>query len=508
VSDSPAPDPGRPAWGRLSRPQQPLLDYVLYVLVEADHQVASLRLLLLALLVVGFIFLGRLFEPIASLPLLDYLLAPLGSRESLPPAALTLLEIFGGFFTRQVLRHALPPLIGLGLALYFGAAYLKDLLELPNLQLAFKYLTATLFGTGYPRMIIRDGKAAVSDPETNPMLRIGGPGWVDIGIGNAAIFERLAGPSSVLGAGTHFVRRFETLREAFDLREIERVRHNVKLMTKDGIPLVMNEMRVRFRLNTSARDARNEANPYPVLVGAIRRAAYRRKVGGKGLENWADMVAGAAKGTITSWVGERHMNELIPPPRMGEQAGAAPPPPYRQALHERFHQKDTRKKFADMGAEIVWVSVGHLRPDPDVDPDLKPEADPTGRDQIQKQIIATWRARQAALASDVIIEARATARAEKERVRTMAELELINALTRGLREARDAGHPVSEVLTERLIEHITGIKLRSDDERREHLLALEALLQRELAESAPPANLPLPDFGAPHRPALEDDDSR
>jgi hypothetical protein len=231
-------------------------------------------------------------------------------------------------------------------------------------------------------------------------------------------------------------------------------------------------------------------------------------VGGKGLENRADMVAGAAKGTITSWVGERHMNELIPPPRMGEQAGAAPPPPYRQALHERFHQKDTRKKFADMGAEIVWVSVGHLRPDPDVDPDLKPEADPTGRDQIQKQIIATWRARQAALASDVIIEARATARAEKERVRTMAELELINALTRGLREARDAGHPVSEVLTERLIEHITGIKLRSDDERREHLLALEALLQRELAESAPPANLPLPDFGAPHRPALEDDDSR
>jgi hypothetical protein len=136
---------------------------------------------------------------------------------------------------------------------------------------------------------------------------------------------------------------------------------------------------VRFRLNTSQRDARSESNPYPVLVGAIRRAAYKRKVTAHGLENWADTVAGAARGTITSWVAERHMNDLIPPPRMGEQAGQPPPPPYRQALHERFYQKDTRRKFADMGAEIVWVSVGHLRPDPDVDPDLKPEADPTGR---------------------------------------------------------------------------------------------------------------------------------
>ena len=57
-------------------------------------------------------------------------------RESLPPALRTLLEVFGGFFTRQTLRHALPPLLGAALALYFGAAYLKDLLELPNLRLA------------------------------------------------------------------------------------------------------------------------------------------------------------------------------------------------------------------------------------------------------------------------------------------------------------------------------------------------------------------------------------
>jgi regulator of protease activity HflC (stomatin/prohibitin superfamily) len=502
------PANGRPVWSpHLPRPQQPLRDYLLYVLVEGDHHVGNVRLLLLVVMVVGFVGVGRLFEHMSALPWLEAFLATLGPRESLPPAFVTLLEIFGGFFTAQVLRHALPPLLGLGLALYFGAAYLKDLLELPNLQLAFKYLIATLFGTDYPHMTIKEGQAYVGDPETNPMLKIGGPGWVHIRIGNAAIFERMAGPSNVLGAGTHFIRRFETLREAFDLREIERARQNVKMMTKDGIPLVMNEMRVRFRLNTSARDARTESNPYPVLVGAIRRAAYKRKVNAKGLENWSEMVAGAAKSTITGWVAERHMNELIPPPRMGEAASAALPPPYRQALHERFHQKDTKRKFADMGAEIVWVSVGHLRPDPDVDPDLKPEADPTGRDKIQKQIIETWRSRQAALASDLLTDARAHARAEKERSRAMAELELVMSLTSGLREAREAGYPMSDVLTNRLIEHVTGVRLRSDEERLEHLLNLAGFLRGDPAEVSPlrtalpgdlpNPNLPRPDFEAP-----------
>ena len=499
-----SPNGASPSPATALRPLARLRDYLLYVMIDGDHQVANLRLMLNIGLVLAFVFIGRLFEPIPALPLLDQFLATLGPRETLPPAALTLLEIFGGFFTIQVLRHALPPLIGLGLAFYFGAAYLKNLLELPNLQLAFKYVTATVFGAAYPHMTISEGKASVTDPETNPMLKIGGPGWVHIRIGNAAIFERMAGPSSVLGAGTHFIRRFESLREVFDLRETERARQNVKMMTKDGIPLVLTEVRVRFRLNTSQRDTRTEANPYPVLIGAIRRAAYKRKVGASGLENWADMVAGAARGTITGWVAERHMHDLIPPPRMGEQAGQPPPPPYRQALHERFYQKDTRRKFADMGAEIVWVSVGHLRPDPDVDPNLEPGADPTGHDKIHKQIIETWRAQQAALASDVITDAHAVARAEKERARAMAELELINALTLGLRDAREAGHPISDVLTDRLVEHLTGVRVHSEEERLQRLLAIQEFLRQDLPGSLLPGDLPNPDLP----PAPRTDDGR
>jgi hypothetical protein len=469
--------------GRLAARIQQQVSLYLLLFVEGDHQWGQMRQTVAAVVVVLFVVFSRLFEPIGPLYLLDRALEMAGPRESLPPTLVNLLDFFGSFFTRQVLRHALPPVAGVLLALYFGAAYLRDLLELPNLRQALKYLTATLFGQDYPRMTITGGQARVADPETNPMLRVGGPGWVDIKIGNAAIFERVVGPSSVLGAGTHFVRRFETLREAFDLREIERSRDDVRTITKDGVPLVLSEVRARFRIR--AREMRTVANPYPVMVGAIRDAAYNRKVTARGLEDWADMVAGAVKGTITSWIARRRMDELIPPPADGSQAPAELPPPFRKALHEHFQHKDTRQKFAAMGAEIIWVSVGHLRPDPDIDPDIKPGADPTGRDTIHRQMIDTWKSAHAARAQDELTDARAYARWLSDTARVQAECDLILALTAGLREARGQGLAIDEMLTNRLIEHVTGVRVRPADERLQSLLAVRSFLEGGQAEALP-----------------------
>jgi hypothetical protein len=447
--------------------------YYLLHFVEGDHQWGQMRRTAIVVVALIFVVISRLFEPITSLPLFDWVIDSLGLRETIPAPALSLAAVVLSFFTRQVVRHAIPIALGVLVALYYGAAYLRELLELPDLQQALKYLTATLFGNDYPRMVINEGKAGVADPETNPMLKIGGPGWVDIKIGNAALFERVVGPSSVLGAGSHFLRRFETLREAFDLREIERVRSDVKMMTKDGVPIVMHEMRARFRVR--AREMRTESNPYPVMTGAIRKAAYSRKVTAKGLENWADMVAGAVRGTISDWIAHRRMDELIAPPPDGNQPEAAAPQPYRQALHELFKHKNTRQKFAEMGADIIWVSVGHLRPDPDVDPELEPAADATGRDKIHAQLIDTWKSTHAALAYDEISDARAYARWLGDTARAEAEVELILALTKGLREARADGLPLDDVLADRLLEYVSGLRLR-ETQTQNPLLALNSLL--------------------------------
>ena len=445
-------------------------------LVEGDQGWGQTRLTLALVVVVLYTLFSRVFEPMSSLWLFDWIVDQLYLRDLLPPELLYLFNFFASFASRQVLRHALPPVLGIAAALYFGAAYLKDLLELPNWQQAFRYLLSTLFGRDYPRMTISEGEARVAHPDTNPMLRIGGPGWVDIKIGNAALFERVVGPSAVLGAGTHFLRRFETLREAYDLREVERTRDNIKLFTKDGLPIVINEMRVRFRIR--ARQVRTEANPYPVMTGAVRRAAYSRKVSGNGLEVWSEMVTGAARGTVADWIARHRMDEVIPPPRDGNQPEPPAVIPYRQALHALFQDKHTRKKFADMGAEIIWVSVGHIRPDPDVDPDLRAEADPTGRDKIHLQLIDTWKSTHKADANDVLVDAKAYARWLTDTTRADAEAELILALTRGLRQARAEGMLLDDVLADRIVEVVAGVRRRaSDRDQIQRLMTMTGLLE-------------------------------
>jgi hypothetical protein len=478
AAGGPQPPLWQQVWVRL---QQQFWYYAIYF-VEGDHQWGQTRLTVAGIVVVLFVVVSRAFEPITELPLLDRLLSAMGLPEVMPPALLKLVEFFASFVTRQTLRHALPPVAGVLLALYFGATYMRDLLELPTLQLALKHLTTTLFGSDYPRMSIVEGKARLVDPEFNPMLTIGGPGWVDIKIGNAAIFERVVGPSSVLGAGTHFIRRFETLREAFDLRELERGKTDIKMMMKDGIPIVMEEMRVRFRIR--AREARTEANPYPVMVGAVRRAAYNRKVSARGLDDWPDMVAGAVKGTITGWIAQHRMDELVPPPADGLQPEPSAAPPFRQALHNLFQARETRQKFADMGADIIWVSVGHVRPDPDVDPDLEPGADATGRDKIHQQFIDTWKAKHAAFAQDELADARGYARWLNDTAHAQAEADLILALTTGLREARSEGLAIDDLLTNRLIEYVTGVRLRGE-ERTASWLTVKNFLEGGVSGDAP-----------------------
>lgn len=444
----------------LQRLRRQVAYYLLYF-IEGDHSWGQARWLAMMVVVIVFVVLGRLAEPIERVGWFEAFATQTFLRETTSPAVYELMELIASFFTRETLRHALPPLAGSLLALYLGAGFMRNLLELPTLGPAYKFLLATLFGGDYPRLTINEGNASVYDPATNPMLKIGGPGWVDIRIGSAALFERLAGPSAVLGAGTHFLRRFETLRAAFDLREIEQSKDNLKVITKDGLPLMLTDMRVRFRLK--ARETRSAANPYPVLMSAVRKAAYNRKVTDKGLEPWADTVTGAVVGTITAWIGRRTMDDLIPPPKETDPDEAAASS-YREALHHLFNERATRQRFTDLGAEVVWVSVGHLRPNPDVDPDLQPDADATGHDKIHEQFIETWKSRHVAAARHEMAEAQGYAQYLQDSTRSQMQAELISGLTSGLREAEKAEVPMADVILERMLEYLSGSRYSSASE--------------------------------------------
>jgi len=422
--------------------------------IEGDQDWGGIRLMAILVVMILCICLSRLFEAPTSLPLFDNFLATTGLNLILPAPVLSLAEFLASFFTRQTFRHVVPAVLGLGLALYFGAKYVQDLLELSSLRPAFKFLTASLFGGDYPHMTIAEGKAHVADPKTNPMLKIGGPGWVDIKPGNAALFERMVGPSQVLGAGTHFIRRFETLREALDLREMERGRDKVEVMTRDGIPIVLSEVRVRFRIR--AHGARSETNPYPVTPGTIRQAVYGRGVKEQGLESWAELVFGDAILVITRWISRRRLDELIPPPTDKNQNAPPVQPaiPYRQAIHQLFQDKNTRETFARSGAEIIWVSVGHLRPD-------LGEENAAGPDKIHDQMIETWKAPWKAYAHDEIADAQGFATWLLDTTDADIQAKMIRGITDGLLEAQASGLPIAEIVANRVADYATTLVNRA-----------------------------------------------
>lgn len=455
---TPTPLSPREALARLWTTLRRQAEYYVLYLLETDQAIGgSVRMLGYGLTLVFWWFLHRLFTPEAQPPLgLNEWLV--GAFDTLAPLMALLLSLFDPL----VLRHLVPPILAALLAWYVGAKYLQDLLELPKLGPAWRFISNNLFGSDYPQMTIKEGKVILHDSDNNPMLKLGGPGWVNIVPGSAALFERGLGPSSVLGSGTHFVRRFEMLREAFDLRELERRRDDIPVYTQDGVPLVLSEVQARFRLRF--RGPRTEDNPYPVLASAVRNAVYtsERKVGKKGLDDWADTVMSALTGRIVSWIARHPMHDIIPPPRMPTTAQgvfedeADRQAAFRRTLHAILAGPETRDALARLGAELNYVNIGHVRPDKNINLEAPPT--PTDPDGIHRQMIATWKAEQESRVTQELSEAQGHARANYDTAYARSQRELVNALATSLTEAQRAGLTFSQPALARLAEYIANLR--------------------------------------------------
>lgn len=432
--------------------------YALYLLESDQTSGGTVRMVGYGLTLILWWFMHRLAAP--DLPLLGLVG---GVLEQAFGALAPLAAFFLSFIDPLVLRHLIPPVSAALLAWYVGAKYLQDLLETPKLGLAWRFVQNNLFGGGYPQMTIQDGKVTLHEADINPLLKLGGPGWVNIVPGSAALFERGLGPSNVLGSGTHFIRRFEMLREAFDLREVERRRDDIAVYTLDGVPLTLSEVQARFRLRF--RGPRTEENPYPVLARAVRAAVYtpERKVGKKGLDDWADAVMSAITGRIVSWIARQPMHNIIPPPRPALTASVFETEfdtdrqaAFRRTLQALLTGPEMRDTLAQLGAELNYVNIGHVRPNKDLNLEAAPTpADPDG---IHRQMIATWKAEQEARVTQELSEAHSHARAFYDTIYARSQLDLVNALAESLNEAHRAGLTFSQPALARLTEYIANLR--------------------------------------------------
>lgn len=266
------------------------------------------------------------------------------------------------FFVPDVLVHLLPVAAGLWLGFRVATAYLADLYELPDPAIASRYLWPSLFGldpASYPRLDIDTSDIEQAAPN-HPLVVIGGPGYVRVHLGHAAVFEGIDGRPKVYGpCPLQFIHGFERLRDVVDLRDQAARVDLVRAMTRDGIEVCAREVQMVFRVYRGRSRQRTLENPYPFDEASVRRLVYAQPVDESGRSRWTDALPDRLRQEIQHFVAERTLEEFLalrPQPAPIEDRRAFHIP--RHALTARFHTPEAVERLRRAGLELDWVGVG------------------------------------------------------------------------------------------------------------------------------------------------------
>lgn len=275
--------------------------------------------------------------------------------------------VFGGFpdallvpFTAALnpysLRYMIAPLAAIIFVIIAGADYVQDIYALKRYKDALHYVLASMFGFSYPMLIIDksikdDGKQA-----ENLITKIGGPGYVLVEPGNAAIFRHLREPGLDLVAATHFLAPFETIAQVIDLDEQQGDTDAITAMTRDGIMVTLRDIHMRYRIKQEVRDGKPAKktleDPYPLAPNALQNMLYNMTVSGQVPDKWNVAVERTIIGGITDYIAE-HSIDYLTAPRNGT-------PNPRIELNNDLFYKSTQLALDNVGAELLWVDVGHM----------------------------------------------------------------------------------------------------------------------------------------------------
>jgi regulator of protease activity HflC (stomatin/prohibitin superfamily) len=352
-----------------------------------------------------------------------------------------LVEVIAPYFSWRVLRHLIPPLIGWFLARRAILGMLQSFYDLPdsNAASALLYrLSLTRIGFVRPTVITLQNFEELR--QTNPMIKIGGPGRIVV-FRDAALVTELNGRfHRVLGPGRHELARFEFPRTIVDLRPQEREAENIKMMTSDGIELTTS-LTVTFEILRGEQKP-SKTNPFPYDEEAVRTAAYTETVQPDGnIGRWQSLPVLIASGQLRAIVAADGLDDLI----VSEANGID--------VHRRLQmemERRARNIMRNFGVMIRGTRLGALELDEEVEKVRK------------KYWQAHWNTQQTLQKADgevEILESHEFARAE-------AEATMLTAIAEGLQRAQRAGRDVTsrEVVALRLIESLEAMAKNSGRE--------------------------------------------
>ena len=366
------------------RAMRDTLEAVVEIFLRRDHAGAQLRLALVGTaLAIYWLVLGLVFDFPRVLPSawVDQVVFP----------ANVILDLITSLFAPQVLLHFIPVAAGLWLGFRLGSHYLADLFELESPVIAARYLQAAVFGLGYDTLKIAHGEMERLN-RNSPLFRIGGPGYLQVNLGFAAVLESVEGAPRIYGAeGRRFIEGFDRLRDVVDLRDQLGQLDEVQAVTADGVVVQARDVQMVFRVFGGGR-ARTLQSPYPYAEEGIRRLVYGRPVSPEGEDRWRDVLGELARNEIQAFVrGLTLQSFLALQPESNATEGTQPPSRFhipRRELTERFHTAGAQERLRAQGLEIDWVGVGTWE-----------VGDPAGGEGelgLAKAIIDAWRDRQRA----------------------------------------------------------------------------------------------------------------
>jgi hypothetical protein len=327
------------------------------LLLERSRSASRIRLVAALTAFGGYWFLVTL---LADFPPM----IPIATLEGLPLLVGVLLDVGTSFINPRVLVYLLPLLLGGLVAFRIASLYLADLFELESIGIASRYLIGSVFGFRYPALTIGTGRITELDQDS-PLLRIGGPGYLNLHLGFAAVFETIDGKPKIYGPSParsqFFIQGFERLRDVIDLRDQLRKLDEVRTVTKDGITVHARGVQIVFRAFGGTQ--RKPGSRYHADPASTLSLAYGGIAHDDGLSHWTETLPELAKRELQAFVAARTLEEFLALPEQASEAREDDGRPMtvhipRRLLTSSFHTPERQQRLKDLGLELVWVGVG------------------------------------------------------------------------------------------------------------------------------------------------------
>lgn len=249
-------------------------------------------------------------------------------------------------------RYLLAPLGAFLLIFLAGVLYVRDIYDLETFSSAFRYVFSSLFGITYPQLEIYGGKKNVRPGEINTLDKIGGPGFVLVQPGNAVLFKKLRCAAKICMPKRYFMTPFEMISAIVDLDDQEGYQDEAWTVTLDGIQLHLRDIRFRYRLLSVNDDGhtqfRTPKAPYPFSDDTLLDSVFNLSAG----DTWQVAVERMVVGEITGFISKHTIDHLTAPRKFNLDP--------RRELRMQLFTPGIQKRLKGIGAELIWVDVGHL----------------------------------------------------------------------------------------------------------------------------------------------------